>query len=282
MRGRLAGVWFEFQDTCFRPNLQISGHALFHMAAQFFRKSDRPYVVLVIKRATRNFMAVQVVDCVWNATAHAQKPDFVFRQNKRVHLNRRGRQFSRLLAAEACASAVVMLDTPSSEVVWWGTGYPLYSPVSPSLPLPCVTVCHHISTGLYNDIPYTVLTPVTVRSQGIRREVSFCSELKRFRKHTHCVSILLLTLPSHSVNKQCFSYCINGDVSRTILQFCWIISKTSQRPYHAEYTGSRLITAVKQCWTWLVLGWVTPPKMSLLWRSGGACEFTWSWELCWR
>jgi hypothetical protein len=31
-----------------------------------------------------------------------------------------------------------------------GTGYPLHSPVSPSLPLPCVTVCHHISTGLYH------------------------------------------------------------------------------------------------------------------------------------
>jgi hypothetical protein len=29
-----------------------------------------------------------------------------------------------------------------------GTSYPLHSPVSPSLPLPCVTVCHHISTGL--------------------------------------------------------------------------------------------------------------------------------------
>jgi len=49
--------------------------------------------------------------------AHAQKPDFVFRRNGRVHLNRLGRQFSRLLAAEVCASAVVMLDTPCSEVV---------------------------------------------------------------------------------------------------------------------------------------------------------------------
>ena len=29
------------------------------------------------------------------------------------------------------------------------TGYPLRSPVSPSLPLPCFTVCHHISTGVY-------------------------------------------------------------------------------------------------------------------------------------
>ena len=50
--------------------------------------------------------------------AHAQETDFVFRGNGRVHLNGRGRQFSRLLAAEVCASAVVMLDTPCSEVVW--------------------------------------------------------------------------------------------------------------------------------------------------------------------
>jgi len=50
--------------------------------------------------------------------AHAHKPDFVFRRNGRVHLNRWGRHFSRLLAAEVCASAVVMLNTPCSEVVW--------------------------------------------------------------------------------------------------------------------------------------------------------------------
>jgi len=48
----------------------------------------------------------------------AHKPDFVFRRNGRVHLNWRGRQLSPLLAAEFCASAVVMLDTPCSEVVW--------------------------------------------------------------------------------------------------------------------------------------------------------------------
>jgi hypothetical protein len=47
--------------------------------------------------------------------SHVQKPDFVFRRNGRAHLNR---QFSRLLAAEVCPSAVVMLDTPCSEVVW--------------------------------------------------------------------------------------------------------------------------------------------------------------------
>jgi len=36
------------------------------------------------------------------------------------------------------------------------TCYPLHSPVSHSLPLPCVAVCHHIPTGI-----------LTVRMQGI-------------------------------------------------------------------------------------------------------------------
>ena len=50
--------------------------------------------------------------------AHAQKPDFVFRRNGRIHLNRRGRQFCLLFSAEVWASAVIMLDIPCSEVVW--------------------------------------------------------------------------------------------------------------------------------------------------------------------
>jgi len=37
-----------------------------------------------------------------------------------------------------------------------GIVYPLHSPVSPSLPLPCVTVCHHNSTGLYLLCPTRV------------------------------------------------------------------------------------------------------------------------------
>ena len=32
-----------------------------------------------------------------------------------------------------------------------GTGYPIHLPVSPSLPLPCVTVCHHVSSGVYHS-----------------------------------------------------------------------------------------------------------------------------------
>jgi len=45
------------------------------------------------------------VEHVRNVMAHAQKPDLVFQRNGRVHLNRRGCQFSRLLAAEECGSA---------------------------------------------------------------------------------------------------------------------------------------------------------------------------------
>jgi len=84
--------------------------------------------------------------------AHAQKPDFVFRRIGRVHLNRRGRQFSRLLAVEACASAFIVGSNAGYTILQGsvkGTGYTLHSPVSPSLPLPYVTVCHHISTGVY-------------------------------------------------------------------------------------------------------------------------------------
>jgi hypothetical protein len=84
--------------------------------------------------------------------AHAQKPNFVFRRNERVHLNRRGRQFSRLLAVEVCPSAFIV-GSNADYCMFRGseksTDYLLHSPVSLSLHLPVVTVYHHISTGVY-------------------------------------------------------------------------------------------------------------------------------------
>jgi len=38
-----------------------------------------------------------------------------------------------------------------------GTGYSLHLPVSLSPPLPCITVCHHISTGVYLPLCYNCL-----------------------------------------------------------------------------------------------------------------------------
>ena len=75
-----------------------------------------------------------VVELVRNVMAHAQKPDLVFQRNGRVHLNRRGFQISRLLAADACASAVVMLDRPSSDTVqdcWLPTPFAYFPFTSP-------------------------------------------------------------------------------------------------------------------------------------------------------
>jgi len=84
-----------------------------------------------------------LVQCVWNVLAHVQKQDFIFRRNRHVHLNRQGRQFSRLLAAEVCASVLVMLDTPHSEEVW---EYWLHTPFA-SFPFTSPPMCHRVPSG---------------------------------------------------------------------------------------------------------------------------------------
>jgi hypothetical protein len=64
---------------------------------------------------------VTFIDCVWNVMAHAQKPDFFFRRDGRVHLNRQGRQFSRQLAGELCTSACKVCTARASlcSAVMW-------------------------------------------------------------------------------------------------------------------------------------------------------------------
>jgi len=67
--------------------------------------------------------------------AHAQKPDFVFRKNGRVHLKRRGCQFSRTTGSRG-----VRLSGSNAGYTMFrgsvkGTGYLIHSPVSSSLPL---------------------------------------------------------------------------------------------------------------------------------------------------
>ena len=95
---------------------------------------------------------LQYVELVRNLMAHAQKPDFIFRLNGRVHLNRRGRQFIRLLAAEVCASAVVILDTPHCEVVW---EYWLPTPFA-SFPFTFPPMRHHVPPHSERSIPEVI------------------------------------------------------------------------------------------------------------------------------
>ena len=117
--------------------------------------------------------------------AHAQKLDFVFWRNGWVHLNWRGRQFSQLLAAKVCASAVVMvvmLDTPHSEIVWRVLAthticqFPLHFPSCAS---PCAIIFQLDSTTVCHDHSDNLLSCVLLH-------YSFeCMHINRFLQNTN-------------------------------------------------------------------------------------------------
>ena len=124
--------------------------------------------------------AVHFVEASWNVMAHAQKPDFIFRRNGWVHLNRRRRQFSRLLAAGVYVSAVVMLDTPCAEVVWRVLAthsisqFPLHFP---SLALPCAIAFQLESTTA--DFPHKRVTTVPIEQEAGWAPETFWTFFKR-------------------------------------------------------------------------------------------------------
>ena len=84
--------------------------------------------------------------------AHAQKPYFVFRA-KRTSPFKSARGAS--VQSTTGSRGVRISSSNAGYTMFRGsvksTGYPLHSPVSPSLSLPCVTVCHHISTAVYKN-----------------------------------------------------------------------------------------------------------------------------------
>ena len=101
---------------------------------------------------------------------HAQKPDFLFRRKGRVHLNRRGASVQSTTGSRAvCISGSNAGYTMFCSNVK-GTGYPLHSSVSTSLPLPCVTVCHHVSTAVYKPQTKASLSFVPVTRSSVYRQ----------------------------------------------------------------------------------------------------------------
>jgi hypothetical protein len=70
-----------------------------------------------------------LLDRVWNVLAHAQKPDFVFRRNRRVHLNSQGASVQSTTDSRgvriSCSNAGYTMFRGSVK----GTGYPLHSPI---------------------------------------------------------------------------------------------------------------------------------------------------------
>jgi hypothetical protein len=82
----------------------------------------------------------RVVDCVWNVMAYAQKPDFVFRRNGRVPLNRRG-----VSVQSTTGSRGVRISGSNAGYTMFrgnvkSTGYPIHSPVSLHIPS-CASPC---------------------------------------------------------------------------------------------------------------------------------------------
>ena len=116
--------------------------------------------------------------------AHAQKLDFAFRRNGRVHLNRRGASVhsstgNRGVRISGSNAGYTMFRGSAK-----GTGYTLHSPFSPSLPLPCVTVCHHISTGVDKSFGDIFCHPVqgSTRLHGITTLIFATSRISNSTK----------------------------------------------------------------------------------------------------
>jgi len=129
--------------------------------------------------------------------AHVHKPDFVFRRNGRVRLNRRGASVQTTTGSRGVrtngsnAGYTMFRDNVKS------TGYPLHSPVSASLPLRCVTVCHHISAGVYQL--YTIGCRGQLKCDGTRAETRFRLSARRTSPFKSAGSSVQSTAGSRSV-----------------------------------------------------------------------------------
>ena len=126
------------------------------------------------------------VDCVWNVTAHAQKPDFVFRRNGRIHLNRlRASVQPTTSSRDMCISG-----SNAGYIMFRGsvksTGYPLHSPVSPSLSPPvCHRVPSHFNWGLMLDTPCCEIVWRVLATHSIRQFSPSLSPPVRHRVTSH-------------------------------------------------------------------------------------------------
>ena len=89
-----------------------------------------------------------------------------FARNGRVHLNQTAGGAS--VQSTTGSRGVRISGSNAGYTMFRGsvkdTGYPLHSQVSPSLPLLCVTACHHISTGVYFPEGLTTVGCQTVNS----------------------------------------------------------------------------------------------------------------------
>jgi hypothetical protein len=173
------------------------------------------------------------VDCVWNVMAHTQRPDLVFRRNGRVHLNWRGRQFSRLLAAEVCASAVVMLDTPCSEGAWeyWlPTPFASFLFTSPPVRLRVPSGFNWTltqSTGWAVSLcifPQRVTDIIKLRQKKIRQNAGKCGNIIRIYFHSKYTLKYIYTSNSGQKGSRALSQTLNWI---KLIKYVWLKSIVS-------------------------------------------------------
>ena len=143
-----------------------------------------------------------VVEHVWNVMAHAQKPDLVFQRNGLVHLNRRGASVQSTTGSRGVRISGSNAGYSMFRGSVKGTGYPLHSPVSPTVPLPFVTVCHHISTGLYFLTDYKRTSPFksTGRQFSLLLAAEVCASAV-VMLDTPCSEVVWRVLATHSTRQ---------------------------------------------------------------------------------
>jgi len=141
-------------------------------------------------------------------------PNFVFRQNGQVHLNQQGHQFSRLLAVEVCALAVVqvvMLDSPCSEIVWrvlathtihqFLLHFPSRaSPYAITFQLDSTTVCHDHNDNLLSCVLLHYLLECTHINGFLQNTNSLLTHLPTlsFFTDTTIMNILIFISNGHN------------------------------------------------------------------------------------
>jgi len=119
-----------------------------------------------------------------------------------------GRQFSRLLAAEVCASAVVMLDTTCSEVVWRVLTthsirqFPLHFLSCAS---PCAITFHLESNNSLNlFINSNFRISLTIWREDKRLSINLVTTRKHTRRHVPIIRYANENPKSHSPISPCF------------------------------------------------------------------------------
>jgi len=166
---------------------------------------------------------------------HAQKPDFVFRRNVRVHLNQRRESVqstagSRGVSISGSNAGCAMFRGSVNSIC-----YPLHWPVSPSFPLPYVTVCHHISTGVYR-CPHTVQRHLWPRIK-VTRPVRLCHIVTEVRCGVGMSLILHFIWGWH---KSWFvSQCSIRNPHETLINFSKRFTKYKHSPAFCRITNTR-------------------------------------------